>query len=92
MFPIELHGHLIEVYVDGIIVVMNSKKICRVFENCRNDIHDYCTERRNTPKTAMNAVQIGKPILEKEAETSEVKSPMSTAMKFLNSCHNGKNS
>jgi len=31
-------------------------------------------------------------ILEKQAETSEVKSQMSTAMKFLNSYQNGKNS
>jgi len=30
----------------------------------------------------MNAVQIGEPILEKQAETSEVKSLMSTAMKI----------
>jgi threonine dehydrogenase-like Zn-dependent dehydrogenase len=92
MFPIKLHGHLIEVYVDGIIVVMNSKKLCRDFDNCRNDIYNYCTKRRNTSSTAMNAVQIGEPILEKQAETSEVKSLMSTAMKFLNSCQNGKNS
>jgi hypothetical protein len=40
----------------------------------------------------MNAVQIGEPILGKQAETSEVKSVSSTAMKFLNSCQNGKNS
>ena len=31
----KLHGHLIEAYVDGIIVGMNSKKLCRNFENCR---------------------------------------------------------
>jgi len=92
MFPIRLRGHLIEVYVDGIIVMMNSKKLCRDFENCRNAIHDYCTERRNTSRTAMNAVRIGEPILEKQSETSEVKSLMSPAMKFLNSCQNGKNS
>jgi len=88
MFPIKLRGHLIEVYVDGIIVVMNSKKLFRNFDNCRNHIYDYCTERRNTTRTAMNAVQIVEPILEKQAETSEVKSLISTAMKFLNSCQN----
>lgn len=90
--PIKLHGHLIEVYVDGIIVVLNSKICSTDFENCRNDIHDYCTERRNRSRTAMNEVQIVEPILEKQAETSEVKSQMSTALTFLNSCQNGKNS
>jgi hypothetical protein len=82
MFSIKFHGHLIEVYVDCIIVVLNSKHLCRDSENCRNDIHDYCTEWRNTSRTAVNAVQTGEPILKKQAETSKIKSLIFTATKF----------
>jgi hypothetical protein len=38
--PIEIHWHLIEVYVDGIMGVQNVKQWCRVFKNGQTDIHD----------------------------------------------------